>query len=244
MSIPLVPCDDIFMSTDDFQRARTADQKAERIATILDAAAQHLDEDPDSRSLSLTVLARRAGMVKSNVYRYFESREAVLLALLSRDAADWAQGIAHDLDTVPLSLTAPERVQQAAAVLARQAAARPRLCQLISVLPSVLEHNVTAETVLTFKLDLLASQQHMVAALQARLPELPPEALVTLLHHGFALIIGHWPLANPAPVAATAMAHTALRTFQHHFEDDIRRAMTLMGLGLLAGQPYSGTQRL
>ncbi|HHH28079.1 MAG TPA: TetR family transcriptional regulator [Polyangiaceae bacterium] len=40
-------------------------------------------------ALSLNELAKRAGMAKPNIYRYLESRQAVLLALLDDRTARW-----------------------------------------------------------------------------------------------------------------------------------------------------------
>src|SRR6185295_16951299 len=53
---------------------------------ILDTAAAMLEEMPVSE-LSLNELSRRVGLAKSNVLRYFDSREAVLLELLDSQAA-------------------------------------------------------------------------------------------------------------------------------------------------------------
>src|ERR1700733_7845369 len=64
-----------------FQRARNAEQREARRRAILDTAAAMLAEMPVAQ-VSLNELSRRAGLAKSNVLRYFESREAVLLALL------------------------------------------------------------------------------------------------------------------------------------------------------------------
>ena len=61
-----------------FQRARSDEQRAIRRQTILDTAAAMLEDMPVSE-LSLNELSRRVGLAKSNVLRYFDSREAVLL---------------------------------------------------------------------------------------------------------------------------------------------------------------------
>jgi len=61
-----------------FQRARSDEQREMRRRSILDAAAAMLTEMPVAE-VTLNGLSRRAGLAKSNVLRYFESREAVLL---------------------------------------------------------------------------------------------------------------------------------------------------------------------
>jgi AcrR family transcriptional regulator len=66
-----------------FQRARSAEQREARRRTILDTAAAMLEEMPVSE-VSLNELSRRVGLAKSNVLRYFESREEILLELLDQ----------------------------------------------------------------------------------------------------------------------------------------------------------------
>ena len=51
--------------------------------------------------VSLTELSRRVGLAKSNVLRYFDSREAVLLELLDDAWRDWLAGLAADLGSGP-----------------------------------------------------------------------------------------------------------------------------------------------
>ena len=68
----------------DFERARQPEQKAQRREALLDAAAALLAER-GLGDVSLSAIARRAGMSKASVYRYFESREAIFLELLARD---------------------------------------------------------------------------------------------------------------------------------------------------------------
>src|SRR6202034_4430038 len=71
-----------------FQRARSEEQREVRRRGILDAAAAMLAVMPVAQ-VSLNELSRRAGLAKSNVLRYFESREAVLLELLDSACQEW-----------------------------------------------------------------------------------------------------------------------------------------------------------
>ena len=84
----------------DFQRARTEEQREHRRRVLLETAAAMLAEMPVA-TLSLNELSRRAGLAKSNVLRYFESREAILLELLDSEAAAWVS----DLEAMPYDAT-------------------------------------------------------------------------------------------------------------------------------------------
>lgn len=77
-----------------FRRARSEAQREQRRAAILATAAAMLADGVLIGDLSLNELARRVGLAKSNVLRYFESREAVLLTLLDREYGAWLDAVA------------------------------------------------------------------------------------------------------------------------------------------------------
>src|SRR5690242_14026660 len=115
-----------------FQRARSAEQREIRRQAILDTAAAMLDEMPVAE-VSLNELSRRVGLAKSNVLRYFESREAVLLELLARALRTWLAELSDELTaSVDPRLPARERGDQLAAVLSRSLARHTVLCDLVN----------------------------------------------------------------------------------------------------------------
>ena len=119
------------------------------------AAAGMLAEMPVA-ALTLSELSRRVGLAKSNVLRYFESREDVLLEVLMRSAA----------------------------VYARVLAARPEVLDLLSAQAAVLERNVSTEAVVRFKRAAIAGIDAMAAVLTRAVPELgeaAPSACATIL---------------------------------------------------------------
>ena len=83
-----------------FQRARSEEQREARRQAILGAAAAMLAEMPVA-DVTLNELSRRAGLAKSNVLRYFESREAVLLELLDSAWQDWLAQLDKELAGAP-----------------------------------------------------------------------------------------------------------------------------------------------
>src|SRR5664279_3322722 len=123
-----------------FQRARSPEQRESRRRAILDAAAAMMTEMPVA-DISLRELSRRVGLAKSNVLRYFESREEVFLELVDTGWTEWLAVLSGELAALPSSPagTGPDadgtiqRVDAIAEAMARTLADRPLLCELASV---------------------------------------------------------------------------------------------------------------
>jgi AcrR family transcriptional regulator len=131
-----------------------------------------LDEMPVAE-VSLNELSRRVGLAKSNVLRYFESREAVLLELLDDFLGRWLAELAEDLAAGIQPQTAPDvRAGQLAEILSRSLADRVVLCDLFGAQGGVLEHNVSVEVVKQHKRSSLARLATMSELVRRHLPEL------------------------------------------------------------------------
>jgi len=213
----------------DFQRARRPEQKEERRAQLLDTAAEFLTMGGSLHELGLSELARRAGMAKSNVYRYFESREALLLELLERAYQNSFARFFQEAGSA-----APLPVDGFVETFARALAEEPLLGQLMSALPSVLEHNLSKEAIRTFKLSSLASLRRAAEELHRVCPSLSVTQHADLLNHTLVLLGGLWPHAHPAPVVAELVREPELAAFAHDYLLDLERALRLYTLGLLA----------
>ena len=101
-----------------FQRARSEQQREVRRRAILDAATAMLAEMP-AAEITLNELSRRVGLAKSNVLRYFESREAILLELLDSMWQDWLADLEPELSAAVDAGASPAvRGDQLAAALA------------------------------------------------------------------------------------------------------------------------------
>ncbi|MCB9608263.1 MAG: TetR family transcriptional regulator [Polyangiaceae bacterium] len=216
-----------------FQRARQPEQKAQRKRQIL-AAARQLLADHGMDQLSLSELARRVGLAKSNVYRYFESREAVLLEVLDRDWEAWIEELEAQVERLDAEAPASQRGRLLASHIATSAAARPRLCALLSALSSVLEQNLTEDTVRSFKLDALERSFKVVTTTQRALPELDFNHCVDLLNAAHALLTGHWLACQPSDVVAKVLTDPRLVLFKRDFRTDLERSLQLCVAGLLA----------
>ncbi len=215
-----------------FRRARQPEQKQQRIDALLGAAGELVDEQ-GAMGVSVGAIAKRAGLSKGNLYRYFESREAILLELLHQAWAEWVAALEQRL----LPLGASDDAAAVAQALARSAAQRPRMCELTGVLSAVLEQNLSVEAVVRFKTRGLGVFIRAVNALHAALPGLGLEGARRFLTTYNALIAGLWPLANPPPAVQEALQRPELQAFQHDFASQLEEATRALLLGLQAEAP-------
>jgi AcrR family transcriptional regulator len=216
-----------------FQRARSEEQREARRRAILDAAAAMLDEMPVA-DVTLNELSRRVGLAKSNVLRYFDSREGVLLELLDAFLQDWfaevSAALAEDVDE---RRTVAQQAERLAEVLARTLARRRVLCGLVGAQGAVLEHNVSVEVVVRHKRIALARLAVAADLLRRHLPELGDEA-ERLLFHILVLAGALAPYSSPpAGVRAAYELEPALAVLHLDLQDSLRSAIRTLLLGAL-----------
>ena len=216
------------MTESSFQRARRPEQKQQRRAAILAAAEQLLAEDGVD-GVSLNAIARRAGLAKSNVYRYFESREQIFLWILLDDMVAWACEVERGLEP----LAGRNSASAAARVIAAAFLGRQRLCELNSVLSWVLEQNVSEETVLDFKTRASVGAMGVADALHRALPSIPEDRCLWTLRSVFAFVAGLWPLTRMSPEVERVLSRPELCHLTPNFEEDLSRSVRALLYGLL-----------
>jgi len=194
---------------------------------IIATARAMLDELPLD-AVTLNGLARRAGLASSNVLRYFDSREAVLLALVVAETDAWLADIV-DRPVDPAG-PLPERCAAAADVLAQALDGHPRFCELISVQAAVLERNVSADTAVAFKSASSAQLHRLAGWLAAALPELPAADPATLrLAANATLLAGAlWAQSRSQEVLAAQLVEHPELTTPTTFSESAREAIRLL----------------
>jgi AcrR family transcriptional regulator len=192
-------------------------------------------EEMSVNALSLNELSRRVGLAKSNVLRYFESREAILLELLDSawDAwiADLPEEFAGEIDP---AADVRERAERVAGVLSASLARRPVLCDLLSAQAGVLEHNVSAEVAARYKRATIENVAALADLLSGYLPELGDRAFWLC---GRILVVSGaaWTHARPAPsMLAAYAADPTLAALAVDFEGSVRETIATLVAGTLA----------
>ncbi|MCG8968852.1 TetR/AcrR family transcriptional regulator [Streptomyces sp. CL12-4] len=217
-----------------FQRARSEGQREIRRKAILDTTAAMLEEMPIAE-VSLNELSRRVGLAKSNVLRYFESREAILLELLDRAWRQWVADLPA-LVHAGIDQDAPvrRRAEQFAAVIAASLAQRRVLCDLLSAQAGVLEHNVSPQVAARYKRAAVANVADIAALTHQHLPELGNSA--PQLTAAMIMTVGAvWTHARPSPAMLAAYeADPSLTAFKLDFVTALQEMLATLTAGTIA----------
>ena len=218
-----------------FQRARSEEQRAERRRVILDTAAAMLAGMP-AEQVSLNELSRRVGLAKSNVLRYFESREAVLLELLDAASREWLEQLGDALAGAVDAGAAPaDRGDQAAAAIAASLAGRPVLCDLISAQAAVLEHNVSPQVAAKHKRAAVANITVLARLMLEHVGELGEHDAWRLAAASIMVAGAVWTYAQPAAAMLAAYeADPSLASMRLDFTTTLREMLEVLIAGLLA----------
>ncbi|WP_410673111.1 TetR family transcriptional regulator [Amycolatopsis sp. cmx-4-68] len=189
-----------------FQRARRPEQVEARRAAILAAARELLAERPVA-DISLRELSCRVGLAKSNVLRYFDSREAIFLEVLDTAWTAWLDELEPVLGAPAPGLAPAEQVP---ATIARSLADRRLLCELISATAPVLERNISPDFARSVKRRSAAHTERLGTLVAARVPGLSAGGAREFARAVLIVVSGAWPYANPTEAVASASVSPSL----------------------------------
>ncbi len=202
-----------------FKRARRPEEVSIRRETLLNAAAELFDEGGPTGA-GLNAIAARAGFTKSNVYRYFESREEVLLCLYLAEFEAFLPRFEIAVAMCPDSNTA-----MIARATVDTLLDHPRLIRLMAILSSVIEHNISVETAADLKRETNIQHMRIAFTLHDKLPGTTMEDCAWVAGMIQVVVAGLWPAAHPSPVATQILATPEFMHLRPEFERDIERSV-------------------
>jgi AcrR family transcriptional regulator len=233
-------------ASEPFQRARRPEQKQQRQEAIL-SAARALALAGGVRGVSLAGIAAGAGIDKSALLRYFETREQIFLELTAREWAPWVRALHDGLDGLDGASPQPAATGSAglvADVVARSFADRPLFCDLLAHTPLNLERNVSPENARSYKLTSLAAVAEAAAVVHRALPDLTIGECTEFISAIASLAGSLWQIANPVPVLAQLFASDpALALACVDLAPRLRRTADILLAGLIPSRPVGGSER-
>ena len=130
----------------DYIRARSPEQKQERMEAIM-AAADALFQQHPYHQITMGTIAEQLGWSRSNLYKYAATQEEIFLALHASKNRAWLEALAASLANAPL----PDA--DFARIWADTTAKHAGFLRYQEILISIIESNVTLERLTDFKRD-------------------------------------------------------------------------------------------
>lgn len=209
------------------QRARRAEDKEIRRRDIMQAALDLLGERRFAE-IKMIDIARQASLAKGTLFLYFPTKEALFLDILEDLLAEWLEELDSQLDNGRGRWTSA----RVARIITDTLVARDTLTRLLTLVSSVLEHNVDVERVVAFKHRLLELLPPTAARLEQRMPFLSVGAGIRLLLQIYAVVVGLRQLCDPGAVAMEALGRPELAPLVIDFGSELRSLLTVLLRGL------------
>ena len=209
--------------------ARTIEQKTAKAEAIA-AAALSLQREVRFEDWTVAQVARRAGVAKGTVFLYFESKEALGLAVAQRLLGDWLD----DLDR-RLGESATGTTSAVAQAIGRSLESRRALRRTIGQIGH-LEHAAGRTAVEQYRHWMLDRYGATGARIEARLPFLQRGEGLRLLLLVQALMICYNSLAEPTPVVQAVLGSPALEPLRLDFRRAVAESVWMQLEGLYAAR--------
>lgn len=182
------------------QRARRAEDKEARAREILEAGLVLLRRHGFG-GFTMAELAAHVGLAKGTLFLYFPTREALCLAAVHRLLGEWFDDVDDRLGKMRGKVTSSRMARN----LVDATVARTDLVALLSILGTLLEHNIDVPTARAFKTWLLSRMALTGALVEKVLPEFQSGDGIRMLLHLHALLIGLYQHAAPASVVVEVL---------------------------------------
>lgn len=209
---------------------------AARRAAIPDTARAMLAEKSVT-DISLRELSDRVGLAKSNVLRYFDSREAIFLEVLDEECRSWLADLESRLGKLRARNSGYANEIRVGTTMAESLAERRLLCELLSAMAGVLERNISLESARDFKARTVANIAALGELVARHLPWLTDDFAVAFAEGAIVLTAGMYPFSEPTGPVREAMVEMCMPDPRQRFTDGLREALVtwLVGAAVRAG---------
>lgn len=174
----------------DFKRARTDAQIEERRKEILTACAELFDNG-DIDDVHFKAIGERTSFGRSTIYKYYTTKEEILLDLLLEDVKVWIK----DISTFTKKYETLSR-EEFCLELTKTYIKNDRLLKLMSILYSIIEKNCSLEKLAEFKRNLMGFREPLYLSIHKYFPDSDEEAIQTFIFSSSSYILGLYPTTH------------------------------------------------
>jgi AcrR family transcriptional regulator len=202
--------------------------------TAIMAVARDMLAEKNLADISLRELSHRVGLAKSNVLRYFDSREAIFLELLDEEFTAWLSDVDGRLGRPRARKTGYANEIRVATVIADSLTERKLLCELFGSMAGVLERNISLDFARDFKARAMAKIGALAQLVARHLPWLPPEFTAFFAEAALTLTAGMYPFSVPTEPVRVAMAEIGFPDPGEQFGEGLRTGLVTWLIGAAA----------
>lgn len=209
---------------------------AARRAAIM-AVAREMLAEKSVGDISLRELADRVGLAKSNVLRYFDSREAIFLEVLDEEFGAWLSGLQQRLGRPKPRKAKYINEIRFATAMAESIVASRLFCELLGSMAGVLERNITGEFARDFKVRATQNTIAVADLVAHHLPWLDRQFTIFFGEAALTLTAGMYPFSVPTDPVRAAMAEIGLPDPDQRFRDGLRTGLITWLVGAASQSP-------
>jgi AcrR family transcriptional regulator len=208
-----------------FQRARSDEQRQSRIDAIVGAAAEIFDQT-GYEGLNFSTIAERTALTRPAVYKYFSSKEDILLKLMSTDFEQWVVSLIKSFKLNKLYAT-----KEIAEIWAKSIVSRKRMLNLFVIFNTILEKKASLDSLTAFKV----SSGQSLGVIHDLVGQLFPNATEAQIKRfvpvQLALALGLYPMTIISDVHKQAVVRAksgSLPAFAPTYEKSLTQLMCFM----------------
>jgi AcrR family transcriptional regulator len=211
-----------------WKRARSPAKIEERRQAIIDAAKK-LFRKQRYDQISLNIIAEEAGFTKSNVYRYFASREEIFLTIYADLLRQWSDDILSFYGTLP-KLASYEVFADGFSKLTQTHKDMLSLCSVFFV---SLERNSSVEQLREFKKFTLDICINHYIKIKLIYPKLTQDDVVLLLKLNYSAMATLWCSSQSNKVFKKLNKEKEFQLVATDFGEDLKKAIVVYLRGIV-----------
>ena len=214
----------------DWVRARSDEQIEQRINEIVNATAR-LYEEHRFEDITFAMIAKEANFTRSNLYRYFQTKEDIFLELLQHDIVVWRK------DILASFIDGNSSLSEVAEISVELILKHKRMVKLFTILFILLEPNASIEALKAFKRKITEEIGMVAQFLSTKLPFSSVEDAAEFLTAQSYLAIGTYPMMYLTSKQKEAMQAIGLETSSEYYRQRLVSEIELLLQGLIERNP-------
>lgn len=203
-----------------WERARSEDQKEERIQSIIQASLKLFD-DEGFEKITFGAIAELTGRARSNLYKYFPGKSEIFLEILGREISAWRLSVIENLPEYP------EEMGDFVETWTLSLVSCPRLTGLLGML-NALEEKASEEALRRFKGTLREDFNALASAL-VNIGVMPDgEQALDFLAANYAQMQGTFPMLHLSAKQIQAMENEGISVDSDYYLSVFRRSLLFL----------------